>query len=180
MKITSPSVGLAVARAEIREGLRAGSETHGRGAGHQALVEHRDRQAVADRHEVADVDERVDGRDRALLGEAAQQRLGGRAIGGRVDAEGAERRRQAASAGSSERRVSDPGKRCLLLRPNAATSSAGEGPFETAPAWTMPPATERKRSATSGWYAKRTFGMAGASLVGSSPPDAGRVESPHD
>ena len=119
MKITSPSAGcLALARAEIRERLGPGGETDGRPAGHRALVEHRDRQAVADRDEVADVDERVDRRDRALLGEAAQECLGGRAVGRRVDAEGAERtaprgeRRQL-----GEWRVPDPCQRGLLFGP---------------------------------------------------------------
>ncbi len=119
MKMTSPLGGcLALARAEVRERLGAGSETDGRPAGNRALVEHRDRQAVADRDEVADVDERVDRRDRALLGEAAQECLGGRAVGRRVDAEGSERtapggeRRQL-----GEWRVPDPGECAFLLRP---------------------------------------------------------------
>ena len=103
--------GLALARAEVRERLRARGGSDRRGAGDRALVEHRDRQAVADRDEVADVDERVDRRDRALLGETAQECLGGRAVGRRVDAEGSER----TSPGGERRqlgewRVPDPGQ----------------------------------------------------------------------
>ncbi len=55
-----------------------------------ALVEDGHRQGVADAHEVGQVDERVDRGELALLGQAAQQGLGGGAVLGGVHAETAE------------------------------------------------------------------------------------------
>ena len=95
----------------------AGREADGRSAGHRLLVEDRHGQRVADGDEVADVDERVDRRDRALLGQPPEERLGRRAVGRRVDTEGAEGAPPGGDARQlGQRRRADPGERRRLLR----------------------------------------------------------------
>ena len=59
-------------RSEVCEELRAGGETNGGGAGDVGPVEHGDGHGVADRDEVADVDEGVDGGDVAVLAEPSE------------------------------------------------------------------------------------------------------------
>ena len=84
MKITSPGSGDSRSP-EPRSVKRsvAGREADGRAARRRALVEDGHREAVANAHEVAEVDERVDRRDGALLGEPSKERLGRRAVAGR-------------------------------------------------------------------------------------------------
>src|SRR3712207_348873 len=62
----------ALGRSEVGEGLGTGGETDGGGAGDVGPVEHGDGHGVADRDEVADVDEGVDGGDVAVLGESSE------------------------------------------------------------------------------------------------------------
>jgi hypothetical protein len=77
----------ALGRSEVSEGLAASGEADGDGAHDAGEVEDGDGHRVTDRDEVAGVDEGVDGGDVAVLGEPAEQGLGGVAVLGRLGAE---------------------------------------------------------------------------------------------
>ena len=84
--------------------------------GHAALIEHGDREAVTNADEVAEIDERVEARNLALLRQPAQESLGGAAVARRLDPEGAECTSPGGDAGElREGPVADPFERALLL-----------------------------------------------------------------
>jgi hypothetical protein len=76
-----------IGRSEICEGLCAGGKTDGGEAGDVGTVEYGDGRGIANRDEVADVDEGVDREDVAMLGKLSEQCFGGVAVLGRFGAE---------------------------------------------------------------------------------------------
>src|SRR5690606_12701884 len=77
-------------RAEVGEGFRAFGVADGQPAYDAVEIEHRHRDGVTDRHEIADVDESADRGDVALFRQSTEQSLGRVAVLGRLGAEAAE------------------------------------------------------------------------------------------
>jgi hypothetical protein len=129
MKITSPSSGCSVSPdpRSVNDSPPVG-ESDGQPVRDRGKIEDRHGQRVPDTDEVADVDERVDRRDRALLRQASKERLGRRSIGGRVDAEAPERptpRVEARDLG--ERRVAKPLEDHSLFGREGVGETSGRG-----------------------------------------------------
>ena len=128
-------------RAEVGEGLVAAGEPDRRSPGDRMLIHDRDRQAEADAHEIADVDERIDGRDRSLLRQPSQEGLRGRSVRRRIDAEG-----------------TDSGVVPIASRTAACSNSKARrrsgtlGAFATPVAWTTAATALGKRSMTCDAY----------------------------
>ena len=76
--------------AEVGEPFAAAGEADRGGSGDRGLIESRNRKPVTDRHQVGDVHQQVYRRDVPVLGEAAKQGLGRRAVSGGLHPEAGE------------------------------------------------------------------------------------------
>ena len=133
-------------RTEVGPALVTTGEPHRRAAGYRAPVEDRDRERGADADQVGDIHEGVDGRQLGLLDEASQERLRGRAVLGRVDAEAAED----ATPGSqrrelAERPVTEPLPHRRLLVTECSSECRRGGPVRDAARMEDPSDDRRER-----------------------------------